>query len=253
MDWKGRLAQLFFPSHLCSSATLSILLLLASCSSKDDDPRTFTLSVSVSPTEGGTVSNTDGSFNQGERVSVTATASAGYAFAEWTGDVQSTDNPVTITMDSNKIVRAIFDVDVDGDGVPDEQDLCSNTPSGVEVDADGCIIFLFRDENDVTIKAFDYAEVGDTGVINGVTYTIVDETMLRTMVANDEDVSTVCTTKVTDMSALFQSKVNFNGNIITWDVSNVTNMANMFFNTQAFNQDIGAWDVGNVADMSNMF
>ena len=31
--------------------------------------------------------------------------------------------------------------------------------------------------------------VGDTGVINGVTYTVVDEAMLREMVDNEEDVT----------------------------------------------------------------
>ena len=45
--------------------------------------------------------------------------------------------------------------------------------------------------------------VGDTGVINGVTYTVVDETMLREMVANEEDVTKVVTTKVTDMNRMF--------------------------------------------------
>ena len=36
--------------------------------------------------------------------------------------------------------------------------------------------------------------------INGVTYTVVDEAMLRAMVANEEDVTKVVTTKVTNMS-----------------------------------------------------
>ena len=34
---------------------------------------------------------------------------------------------------------------------------------------------VYLDDNGVTIKACDDASVGDTGVINGVTYTVVDE------------------------------------------------------------------------------
>ena len=38
---------------------------------------------------------------------------------------------------------------------------------------EGCDV-VYLDENGVTIKACDDANVGDTGVINGVTYTVVD-------------------------------------------------------------------------------
>ena len=48
---------------------------------------------------------------------------------------------------------------------------------------------VYLDENGVTIKAKDWAIVGDTGEINGITYTVVDEAMLRNMVTNSEDVT----------------------------------------------------------------
>ena len=56
---------------------------------------------------------------------------------------------------------------------------------------------VYLADNGITIKACDDANVGDTGVINGVTYTVVDEAMLREMVDNEEDVTKVVTTKVT--------------------------------------------------------
>ena len=64
-------------------------------------------------------------------------------------------------------------------------------------------------------------------MIDGVTYTVVDEAMLRAMVANEEDVTKVVTTKVTDMYGMFAG-TSFNQPIGNWDVSNVTNMAYMF-------------------------
>lgn len=147
-------------------------------------------------------------------------------------------------------------IDLDGDGVSDNTDQCNYTPNGVQVDENGCIAYIYFDENedslfsflgvrDITIKAYEYAEVGDAGVVNGVTYMIVDEAMLREMIANGEDVTRVCTTKVTDMSGMFSGS-DFNQNIRSWDVSNVTNMNGMFRDALSFDQILDSWDVENV-------
>ena len=116
---------------------------------------------------------------------------------------------------------------------------------------------VYLADNGVTIKACDFASVGDTGVIDGVTYTVVDETMLREMIDNQEDVTIVVTTKVTDMETMFYDEdetfSDFNQDISNWDVSNVTNMRGMFQLAYLFNQPIGDWDVSNVTDMRAMF
>jgi surface protein len=57
---------------------------------------------------------------------------------------------------------------------------------------------------------------------------------------------------IEDMSELFLSYPNFNGDISGWDVSNVTNMSFMFGKSK-FNGDISSWDVSNVTDMHGMF
>jgi|APSaa5957512493_1039668.scaffolds.fasta_scaffold12437_2 surface protein len=111
---------------------------------------------------------------------------------------------------------------------------------------------VYLADNGVTIKAYDWANVGDTGVVNGVTYTIVDEGMLRDMVSNEEDVATLATSKVTNMRDMFDDTA-FNQDISTWDVSNVTDMNEMFRGATAFNQPIGDWDVSNVTFMESMF
>jgi surface protein len=111
---------------------------------------------------------------------------------------------------------------------------------------------IYLDDNGVTIKARDWAFVGDTGVVNGVGYTIVDTSTLRSMIDNGDDVTRVCTSRIISMSRYFYNDSYFNQPIGNWDVSNVTDMANMFHNT-AFNQPIGNWDVSNVTDMTKMF
>jgi uncharacterized repeat protein (TIGR02543 family) len=49
-----------------------------------------------------------GSYASGTVVTVTATASTGYAFSGWSGDLTGTTNPTTITMNASKSVTANF-------------------------------------------------------------------------------------------------------------------------------------------------
>ena len=164
-------------------------------------------------------------YNSGTVVELTATPKAEWLFKEWTGDLTGTDNPKQITIDKAKTVTAVFE----------EQ------------------LPFYLDANGVTIKARDWVTVGTTGQLGGVTYTAVDNTTLKSMADNDEDVTKVVTTLVTDMKELFKDKGTFNQNIGSWDVSKVTNMDRMFYQATAFNKPIGTWDVSKVTDMSDMF
>jgi len=72
----------------------------------------YTLTVSVSPSEAGSVSvEPAGPYNYGDTVTLTAEANPGYTFASWSGDLGGNDNPATITMDSDKTVAANFTQD----------------------------------------------------------------------------------------------------------------------------------------------
>ncbi|MDA7699240.1 BspA family leucine-rich repeat surface protein, partial [Flavobacteriaceae bacterium] len=103
------------------------------------------------------------------------------------------------------------------------------------------------------------ASVGDTAVINGTTYTAVNNSTIAGQIAAGN--VNLCTTLVTNMQDLFRNKQNFNSNISFWDTSNVTNMGYMFAGIglppsstrSKFNQNIGSWDVSSVTNMSGMF
>ena len=69
----------------------------------------------------------------------------------------------------------------------------------------------------------------------------------------DADLNFIDTSKITDMSDLFQGLEIRNIKIDQWDVSNVTNMSGMFYCAWHFTSDLSKWDVSNVTNMHGMF
>ena len=72
-------------------------------------PNTYTISVSSSPTNGGTVTG-GGTYQQGQSCTVSATAATGYTFTNWTenGSVVSTNANYTFTVSNNRSLVAHF-------------------------------------------------------------------------------------------------------------------------------------------------
>ena len=72
----------------------------------------FVLSKSVLPVNGGTIqvspASTNGYYTSNSIVTLTAVPANGMAFSGWSGAVVSTNNPVQITMSTNRIVTATF-------------------------------------------------------------------------------------------------------------------------------------------------
>lgn len=60
---------------------------------------------------------TGGTYEAGTTVTVTATADSGWTFSSWSGDLSGSDNPTTITVNSNKSITANFvEEDTGGSG-----------------------------------------------------------------------------------------------------------------------------------------
>jgi len=145
----------------------------------------------------------------------------GWVFESWGGDLIGTEFPKNITVDKEKNVTINF-----------------RQP-------------IFRLGNNGITCICENVKVGEKGFINGVEYEVVDNLLLRQRRDQGINMTKLCTSLVTDLSRLFESK-EFNQPINNWDVSNVTNMIGMFSNS-TFNQPIEDWDVRNVLNMHEMF
>ena len=204
---------------------LAVILISSTVScSKDDGIAEFNLVVGV--TEGGSVNTSGGTYDENTTVSITATPIEGYFFTGWTGNATGNENPLSVTITGNLDITANF------------------------------MQYIYLDSNGITIKCPN-AAIGYTGAINGVTYTVVDNTTIRTEIANGN--CNLCTTLVTNMAgdsntfSNFFNDESFNTNIGFWDTSNVTDMSIMFYGATAFNQDIGSWDTSSVTSMNSIF
>lgn len=75
-------------------------------------------------------------------VRLTATPNSGWGFEGWSGDVNSSENPITVHPETDMAVTATFvelsPVDSDFDGVFDAEDRCPSTIAGLPVDGAGC-------------------------------------------------------------------------------------------------------------------
>lgn len=68
----------------------------------------FALTVTANNPAWGSVSPDGGMYPDGTSVQITATPAAYYHFVNWTGGTSSTNNPITVVLDTNKSLQAVF-------------------------------------------------------------------------------------------------------------------------------------------------
>lgn len=105
----------------------------------------------------GSVSPENGSYQEGSIVSLTATASTGWTFSNWSGNISSTSSTITVTMNSSKSITATFTKNDSSEDDPNTGlgDNLSTTGTGVSSDgsskASGTSYGNVRDEDMSTI------------------------------------------------------------------------------------------------------
>ena len=91
------------------SGLLLVLITFSSCTDDDDDDLKYVLTISKSVNSGGTVSQDRTAYTPGDVARVTVTPSNEYSFVGWQGDASGKENPLLITMNSNKSITAVFE------------------------------------------------------------------------------------------------------------------------------------------------
>lgn len=92
----------------CAFTLLLILATITLSSCTTENTPSYQLTTSAVPTEGGTVSPPSGEYGEGEEVQIQATANENWLFDGWEGGQTGSQNPVTVTMNSDKDIRARF-------------------------------------------------------------------------------------------------------------------------------------------------
>jgi hypothetical protein len=78
-------------------------------SSNGEDPTvTYTLNVDLSDAGAGSVTPSSGEFEEGDQVTVEANANEGWDFVNWSGDLQSEENPFSFTIENDVNLMANF-------------------------------------------------------------------------------------------------------------------------------------------------
>lgn len=183
-------------------------------------PGRYKITIVITPDSAGTVfPGLEQTFTEGDTVLFQVKANAGYAFSDWKGNVVSEDSVIKIIVDKDYTLTAEFKP----------------------------LAKFYLEDNGVTIGC-PLADFGDTGTVNGITYTKRHANEIT-----PDNAGTTCTSGIISMHRLFSDDFYFNADIGSWDISRVVDMSEMFANNTQFNQDIGAWDVGKVVNMSGMF
>ncbi len=95
--------------NLCLFAlVIGLAFLLQNCS-KDDTIVQYKLTTDVTPALSGSVSPSSGTFDEGTEISLTATPASEYVFKNWSSGASGTENPLSVIMNSNKNITAVFE------------------------------------------------------------------------------------------------------------------------------------------------
>jgi len=247
------------------------LFLLFSCDSISGGKTEYTLTTTVSPSEGGTITPESGKYSDGETITLTGVpTSGGWRFDRWEGDWKVETNPTSIQMNKNYNIIGVFErrdyplnITIEGKGIVEERVVQPKTtdypyetvveltpvPSegwvflewGGDLSGDEVPIqFTITNEKNVTVR-FSPVFLGD----NGITIMCPDVPIGIFGVVDGVEY------EVVDRELLIQRR-DEGSDLTKVCVSNVTDMSSMFLGS-TFNHSIENWDVSNVTNMSGMF
>ena len=102
VTWEGDITSTSNPLSITMSGNKSIRAVFEEIPAEN-------VYLTISSSNGGYTNKSSGSYTKYSTISITATPNAGYRFVRWEGDSSSASTTISLTMNSNKNVRAIFE------------------------------------------------------------------------------------------------------------------------------------------------
>lgn len=149
--WSGDASGLVNPITVNMNSAKSVTANFAAISSS------YTLTANVSGSGSVAKSPNQASYTSGTIVQVTASPSAGYQFAGWSGAATGTTNPINVTMDANKTVTATFTL------IPTGSEICQEAESALGQSA----FANYQVYSDANASGGQYIMVPNTGATQG--------------------------------------------------------------------------------------
>src|SRR5690554_2244039 len=106
--------RLYLLKYFLAFTFITTSLLLNGCNSnptKSEDPTTYTINVTLSPLGSGTITpGVENIVEEGDVIELQASPNDGYVFAGWTGDIESSNNPLSLTATKDIELTANFEL-----------------------------------------------------------------------------------------------------------------------------------------------
>jgi uncharacterized repeat protein (TIGR02543 family) len=263
-----------FSSESIFTVLLALVTVFA-CEVEEPIP-TYTLTTSVTPSEGGkiVVSPQVPNYQEGTQVILTPEPKENWVFKQWEGDATGSISPLPITMSANKAITGVFikrdyplNIKIEGEGTVDEKIIPN--PSGREYPHGSTIELTPKPkegwgfigwEGDLTGK-----EIPKRITVDKQKNVTAKFKILPVFKLSDNGVTCLCeNVKAGDKglingveyeavdNALLKIRRNQEVDLTKLCTSLVTDMSSLF-EFSSFNQSIGNWDVSNVENMYRMF
>jgi surface protein len=255
--------------------SIVFLVFIVSCETEEPIP-TYTLSTTVSPTEGGKiiVSPQTPNYKEGEVVTLTPEPNEHWVFKQWEGDGTGSLTPLQLTMNSNKSVVGVFvkrdyplTITIEGEGTVEEK-IVPN-PGGREYPHGTTVELTPKPKEGWVFDSWggdlSGADSPKTIKVDKVKSVTVKFKTNPNFYLNANGVTCMCpNSKAGEIgfingvryeavdNDLLRTRRNQGADLTKLCTSLVNDMGNLFFNTD-FNQAIGNWDVSNVFRMERMF